>query len=88
MESSQLLNKALDIIKIAENNSGNFHSMYSQFLRATGESSADYSLYEIELSEDYLLVIDFVDFSISDFSIVHRSHTKYIAWSANEEVES
>lgn len=79
-----ILQKAIVLIEEATNND-NFHFDYSDNLIATGGSSADYSAYYFELSEDYFLTLDFKDFSFDDFSIVGKSQKQLICQLLNEE---
>lgn len=85
MTADDLLNEALKLINKAKSDSRNFMSDYPANLRATGESSSAYSLYEFELSDNYYLVIDFVDLSFEDFSIVCRGHESHIVYNSGEE---
>lgn len=65
-KANEILNKAQNDLAFLADNADN--------IIATGERSVDYSLYCFDLSDDYYLLIDFVDFSIEDFSIVNKSH--------------
>lgn len=66
-----ILIKATKIIEEGKNNY-DFFGKYADSLIGTGERSCDYSVYAIELNEDYTLIIDFVDFSYKDFSIINH----------------
>lgn len=87
MITESILNQALKIIEEAKANSEDFRSDYESNLRATGESAEEYSLYEIELSEDYYLVIDLVNFKVEDISLVNRGHEAHISYNVGEEFE-
>jgi hypothetical protein len=70
-----ILKKAMTLINKAQDDE-NFLSDNSDRLVGTGDSSAEYSAYCFELSDEYYLILDFVDFSLVDFSIVNRGHKK------------
>jgi len=79
-----ILSKAQGIIASAKNDE-NFLFDNSGNLIATGERSVDYSLYYFDLSDEYYLLIDFVDFSFEKFSIVNKSHSPEISRLCEEE---
>lgn len=80
---NEILKKAQILVEAAQTNP-DFCGDHSDNLFATGERSVDYSAYHFELSDDYYLIIDFVDFSFEDFSIVNRSHHGMIVQEAEE----
>jgi len=86
MITDTIINQAQKIIEEAKSKN-DFHTTYESNLRATGESADEYSLYEIELSEDYYLVIDFVNFKLEDVSLVSRGHEAHISYNVGEEFE-
>ena len=88
MLSVDLLTEALKFIDEAKSDSSAFMTAYPANLRATGESPADYALYEFELSDNYYLVIDFAGLVFEDFSIVCRGHESHIVYNSGEEDES
>jgi plasmid maintenance system killer protein len=86
MLTSAIFKKASDIIEEAKTNK-NFHADYENNLRATGASAEEYALYEIELNEEYYLVIDFVNHKFEDVSLVNRGHEAHISYNVGEEYE-
>ena len=86
MITDEILKKGLQILEEAKLNP-DFHSNYESNLRATGDSAEEYSLYEIELSEEYYVVIDFVNFKLEDYSLVNRGHEAHISYNVGEEFE-
>ncbi|PBQ32397.1 hypothetical protein CNR22_11655 [Sphingobacteriaceae bacterium] len=86
MLTEEIFKKAADIIEEAKTDK-NFRSDYEVNLLAIGDSAEEYSLYEIELSEDYYLVIDFVNFVFEDASLVSRGHESHISYNVGEDFE-
>jgi hypothetical protein len=79
-----ILKKAKQIIEKAKTDEDFFFDNGDQLI-ATGERSVDYSLYCFDLSDEYYLLIDFVDFAFEDFSIVHKNHYDTIVRLQTEE---
>lgn len=75
---NEILKKAQPIILKAQEDD-DFLADNTDNLRGTGESSADYSIYEFDLSDDYSLLIDFIDLSYEGFSIVNKNHKDFIS---------
>lgn len=86
MLTEEIFRKAADIIEDARTNK-DFRSDYEVNLVAVGDSAEDYSLYEIELSDDYYLVIDFVNFIFEDASLVCRTQEAHISYNIGEDPE-
>lgn len=84
---NDILSKAQEIITEAQN-SEVFFSKYATNLVGTGERSVDYSVYDIDINDDYSLIIDFADFSFENFSLVYNHHRKQIAQQEQHELNN
>ena len=69
MEPLIVLEKASEIIKLANEDYIEFANEYQEGLIGMGEREVDFALYAIDLSDDYLLVILASDYSVDDFEI-------------------
>lgn len=67
----------LSLIDQAQNDI-DFQADYSEYIIATGDSSADYALYHIDISDDYYVFITFSDSIFNNFSVVYKGHHPFI----------
>ena len=73
----QNFKKIQSILEEAKNNV-DFHDKYQNNTVGTGERSVDYVIYQIEISKDVYLLVDFVDFGLDSYSIIDTRMKKTI----------
>jgi hypothetical protein len=76
-KTKRLLDEAL--------NNDDFHDKYSDKVIGIGERSVDYMLYQFDLSESRILLIDFTDYAFESFSVVNKDHIPTILTLIEEE---
>jgi len=79
METLQILEKAHEIIKLANEDYNEFANEYQQGLVAHGEREVDGGLYVIDLSDDHILTIFVSDYSVDNFEVKSKQVSKDIA---------
>jgi len=69
MEQLKILEKAREILKLANEDYNEFANEQQAGLVSTGEREVDGALYVIDLSDNHILVVLTSDYSVDDFEI-------------------
>jgi hypothetical protein len=74
--AADIASKVVEIINMIATDYIDFSSNYSDCMVGMGEREVDYALYIVDLSENYVLIIETQGYSLLDFEIRSKRMTE------------